>query len=133
MTLLKPPPPTAMSPMPLRIPAMQLRRCSVEVDSDGEQEHLTGMDEDDAAIDVEADEEPVADQPQPQPQPQSQVQSSNDYVRSTPSAAPPPSSSTFELHTKNNNCFERNEAGGPDSSMPAAVEEESIISKAHSY
>lgn len=130
MTLLKPPPPTAMSPMPLRIPAMQLRRCSVDVDSDGEQEQLTAMDEDDAAIDVEADEEPLADQPQTQSQPQT----SNDYVRSTPSAAPPPSSSTFELHTKNNSCFERNEAGGGhDSSMPSAIEEKSIISKAHSY
>ncbi|KAM8706862.1 hypothetical protein ACLKA7_011028 [Drosophila subpalustris] len=68
MTLLKPPPPpTAMSmmSMPSRIPAQLGHGChmDVDMDSDSEQdEQLPGcQDDDDAAIDVEADEEPAND------------------------------------------------------------------------
>lgn len=108
--------------MPPRIPALQLRRCSIEADSESEQEHVPYTDEDDAAIDVEADEELDAEQ-----------QTANVYVRSTPSAAPPPPSITLELRTKNNNCLERNEGASQGSSMQATAVEKSIIHKAHSY
>lgn len=65
MTLLKPPPPQVPPPATMHlpsVPATLLRRCSMDVDSDGEQgSGGPELDEDEAAIDVEADEEDAAD------------------------------------------------------------------------
>lgn len=86
-----------------------LQRCSMDVDSDGEQQPLD-EEEDDAAIDVEADEETDA------------ADVDNDAGKLRPPTAPPAD------NNNSSSCLERNEAG-------AGLDSKSISQReaAHSY
>ncbi|BFF92506.1 homeobox protein Hmx [Drosophila madeirensis] len=99
--------------MPPRTPApLLLRHCSMDADSDEEKERMA-LDEDDAAIDVEADEEHDAET----------MHETTPMRSSTPLTLPLSLSLAMplaEMCTKSGNCLERNEslATGSTQSMP---------------
>lgn len=88
----------------------------MDMDSDGEQEHLGCQDDDDAAIDVEADEEPT-----------------NDCTSSRPPTAPPPPLPPPPGETKQNNCLERNEVANQMQPTAIALDKSITHKTPHSY